>query len=148
MTGWLPRALECPATAGAAALAAIRYGTYSREANTLVTVSRSGALTFKMTKRTATFKAPDAPTGPPAEQDIPLAVPKKTRLYVDQTQRERECAVDMHRIFQRDLCKLRLATARAYVKARPERVVAAASLSQLQWLAPFPRRSHVPADYR
>ena len=50
------------------------------------------------------------------ERDIPLAVPKKTKLYVEQTQREREQAVDMHRIFQRDLCKLRLSTARAYVK--------------------------------
>jgi len=84
----------------------------------LVTASRSGALTFKMTKRTATFKAPETPSGPPPEQDIPLAVPKKTRLYVEQTQRERDCAVDMHRIFQRELCKLRLATARAYVKVR------------------------------
>ena len=27
--------------------------------------------------------------GPPAEQDIPLNVPKKTKLYVEQTQRER-----------------------------------------------------------
>ncbi len=32
---------------------------------------------------------------PPAPQ-----VPKKTRLYVEQTQRERENAADMHRIFQ------------------------------------------------
>ena len=54
--------------------------------------------------------------GPPPEQDIPLNVPKKTKLYVEQTQRERDSAVDMHRIFQRDLCKLRLSTARAYVK--------------------------------
>lgn len=43
-------------------------------------------------------------------------VPKKTRLYVEQTQRERDCASDMHRTFQRDLAKLRLTTARAYVK--------------------------------
>ncbi len=43
-------------------------------------------------------------------------MPKKTKLYVEQTQREREQAIDMHRIFQRDLCKLRLATARSYVK--------------------------------
>ena len=55
-------------------------------------------------------------SGPPSEQDVPLAVPRKTRLYVEQTQREREQGVDMHRIFQRDLCKLRLSTARAYVK--------------------------------
>lgn len=49
-------------------------------------------------------------------QDIPLNIPKKTKLYVEQTQREREQAIDMHRIFQRDLCKLRLSTARAYVR--------------------------------
>ncbi len=43
-------------------------------------------------------------------------VPKKTRLYVEQTQREREQASDMHRAFQRDLARMRLTTARAYVK--------------------------------
>jgi len=96
--------------------AAIRFGQYAREANSLALVSRSGALTIKMTRRTATFKASEAASGPPPEQDIPLAVPKKTRLYVEQTQREREQALEMHRIFQRDLCKLRLTAARAYVK--------------------------------
>lgn len=48
--------------------------------------------------------------------DIPLNIPKKTTLYVEQTQRERDHATEMHRHFQRDLCKLRLTTARAYVK--------------------------------
>ena len=54
--------------------------------------------------------------GPPPEQDIPLAIPKKTKLFVEQTQRERDNASLMHRTFQRDLCKIRLETARAYVK--------------------------------
>jgi Bardet-Biedl syndrome 1 protein len=108
---------------------ALQYGTYSREANTLVTISRSGALTFKMTKRTATFKAPDTPSGPPHEQDIPLAVPKKTKLYIEQTQREKDQAMEMHRVFQRDLCKLRLNTARAFVKTIADGGSALASLS-------------------
>ena len=43
-------------------------------------------------------------------------MPKKTKLYVEQTQRERDMAPEIHRRFQRDLCKLRLTTARAYVK--------------------------------
>ncbi len=43
-------------------------------------------------------------------------VPKKTRLYVEQTQREREQASEMHRVFQKDLARMRLATARTYVK--------------------------------
>ena len=54
---------------------------------------------------------------------MPLNVPKKTKLYVEQTQREREQAVDMHRIFQRDLCKLRLSTARAYVRVLTDNTV-------------------------
>merc|ERR1712224_733490 len=41
-----------------------------------------------------------APPGPPPERDIPLDVPKKTKLYVEQTTREKENAIDMHRIFQ------------------------------------------------
>ncbi|RYG50929.1 hypothetical protein EON67_04375 [archaeon] len=94
----------------------MRFGTYSREPFSLVLASRSGALTFKMAKRTASFKATDVPSGPPPEQDIPIPVPKKTKLYLDQMQRERDQAREMHRIFQRDLCRLRLATARAYVK--------------------------------
>jgi hypothetical protein len=115
-------------------------------------------------------------SGPPPEQDIPLQVPKKTKLYVEQvlhvvwlththiqsliyvlthsyahsfsqlsthplihprlqphphpyttsyytrtlpltqTQREREHAPEIHRAFQRDLCKMRLEASRAYVK--------------------------------
>lgn len=109
---------SCVATVGGTdTITALRFGTYSREANTLVTVSRSGSLTFKMTKRTATFKALEASTGPPPEQDIPLAVPKKTKLYLEQTQRERDHAADMHRLFQLELRKLRLAAARAFVKS-------------------------------
>ena len=89
-------------------------------------------------------QGPEGPPGPPPEQDIPLNVPKKTKLYVEQTQRERDQATEMHRLFQvcsaralllagggggltvvlvpffvavqRDLCKLRLTTARSYVK--------------------------------
>lgn len=45
-----------------------------------------------------------------------LQVPKKTRLYLEQTKRETEQAPDMHRIFQRDLAKLKLTAARTYVQ--------------------------------
>lgn len=94
----------------------MRFGRFGREDNVLVCTTRSGALSVKILPRMANLEVSSAHTGPPPEQDIPLNVPKKTKLYVEQTQREREQAVDMHRIFQRDLCKLRLSTARAYVK--------------------------------
>jgi len=94
----------------------LRFGRFGREDNTMIMTHASGALSIKILPRHASLEASGAAAGPPPEQDIPLNVPKKTKLYVEQTQREREQAVDMHRIFQRDLCKLRLSTARAYVK--------------------------------
>jgi Bardet-Biedl syndrome 1 protein len=94
-----------------------RFGRYGREDNTLVLVSKSGSLQIKMLPRTANLEpSKGLNTGPPPEQDIPLKIPKKTKLFVEQITREKEVGTEMHRIFQRDLCKLRLATARAYVK--------------------------------
>jgi Bardet-Biedl syndrome 1 protein len=105
---------------------AIRFGQYSREMNSLAVIGRSGYLHIKMTKRTASFKpgeqhphhlgAAGGAGGAIPEQDIPLAIPKKTRVYLENTQREKEHALEMHRVFQRDLTKLRLTTARAFVK--------------------------------
>jgi Bardet-Biedl syndrome 1 protein len=95
----------------------MRVGKYGREDSTLVMVLKSGAVVVNMLPRTARLDANAAPVqGPPAEQDMPLKVPKRTNLYVEMTQREKDFGVDMHRVFQRDLCKLRLQTARAYVK--------------------------------
>lgn len=42
------------------------------------------------------FDDRDAISGPPLAQSIRLNVPKKTKLYVDQTMRERENAVGMY----------------------------------------------------
>jgi len=97
-------------------LTALRFGSYGREESALICIGASGSLTIKMMQRQADLDASTAPAGPPPEQDVPLSIPKKTKLYVEQTQREREQATEMHRIFQRDLCKLRLSTARSYVK--------------------------------
>lgn len=51
-----------------------------------------GSLIVKILKRTAVFDDKDS-SGPPTAQSIRLNVPKKTKLYVDQTLRERENAV-------------------------------------------------------
>lgn len=98
------------------AVQAMVFGTYGREEHSLLCITTSGALTIKIWRRTADVDALNFTAGPPVEQEIPLNIPKKTRLYVEQTQRERDCGPDMHRMFQKDLCKLRLSTARAYVK--------------------------------
>uniref|UniRef100_UPI00398EA0D9 BBSome complex member BBS1-like n=1 Tax=Pristiophorus japonicus TaxID=55135 RepID=UPI00398EA0D9 len=79
--------------------------------------TKGGGLIIKILKRTAVFEDKDTSPGPPLAQSIKLSVPKKTKLYVDQTLRERENAVAMHRAFQTDLYRLRLSVARAYAKA-------------------------------
>mmetsp|Transcript_23512 Transcript_23512/g.51569 ORF Transcript_23512/g.51569 Transcript_23512/m.51569 type:complete len:590 (+) Transcript_23512:193-1962(+) len=93
----------------------MKLGTFGREEGSMVLSFKNGALMVKILQRNANLEVSSAAPGPPPEQDIPLDVPKKTKLYVEQTSREREQAIDMHRTFQRDLCKLRLSTARAYV---------------------------------
>jgi len=101
-------------------VSALRFGTFGREDNTLAIVhGRNGSITVKMLRRTMDLDVSGGflpPTGPPSEQDIPLQIPKKTKIFVDQTEREREKASAIHRAFQRDLCKMRLDTARSYVK--------------------------------
>lgn len=118
----------------------MRFGPYGREEAALATVGRAGTLVIKMLQRTANLEPSGAPPGPPPEQEVPLAIPKKTKLYVEQTQREREQATEMHRVFQRDLCKLRLSTARAYVKVLTDGQVRARLLPTPRARAPRARR--------
>ncbi|XP_054622936.1 Bardet-Biedl syndrome 1 protein [Dunckerocampus dactyliophorus] len=95
----------------------ICFGRYGREDGTLIMTTKGGGLIVKILKRTAAFEDRDSTPGPPAAQSIRLNVPKKTKLYVDQTLRERENGVAMHRGFQMDLIRLRLTAAKAYAKA-------------------------------
>uniref|UniRef100_A0A670YY80 Bardet-Biedl syndrome 1 n=1 Tax=Pseudonaja textilis TaxID=8673 RepID=A0A670YY80_PSETE len=95
----------------------IAFGHYGREDNTLIMTTTGGGLIIKILKRNSTFHKGDATAGVPVTQSTKLNVPKKTKLYVDQTLRERECAVAMHQVFQTDLRRIRLTAARAYVRA-------------------------------
>ncbi|BFZ06952.1 hypothetical protein BsWGS_09991 [Bradybaena similaris] len=95
----------------------MRFGKFGREDGTLVMSAKCGGLYVKILKRTATFDEKDISAGPPKAQSVKLNVPKKTKLFVDQTQRERDLAVAMHRTFQRDLARLRLRVMKEYVKA-------------------------------
>ncbi|KAF4738726.1 Bardet-Biedl syndrome 1 protein, partial [Perkinsus olseni] len=98
-------------------VAGVCLGPYGREEATMAVSTKAGAVILKILQRDVKLNTKEGSTaGPPPEQDIPLNVPKKTRLYIEQTEREREQPVEIHRAFQRDLCKLRLRTAREYVK--------------------------------
>ena len=84
----------------------------------------------KILQRQANLTVSTVKAGAPPEQDIPLKVPQKTTLFVELTQREREngpgktnptknltnvLIIEMHRQFQKDLCRLRLKTAQTYL---------------------------------
>lgn len=102
---------------------AIRYGRFGREDNALVYVTRSGALTVKILRRNQTFDPIAATAATPHASSTNLVVagqkfvvPKKTKLFVEQTMRERENASAMHRQFQLDFQRMRLIAARQYVE--------------------------------
>ncbi|XP_068615019.1 Bardet-Biedl syndrome 1 protein [Brachionichthys hirsutus] len=99
------------------AVTSICFGRYGREDGTLIMTTKGGGLMVKILKRTAALDDRDNAPGPPLAQSIRLNVPKKTKLYVDQTLRERENAGAMHRAFQMDLSRMRLSAAKAYVRA-------------------------------
>jgi Bardet-Biedl syndrome 1 protein len=44
-------------------------------------------LTIKIWKRSTDVDSMNSNSGPPPEQDIPLQVPKKTKLYVEQVEK-------------------------------------------------------------
>lgn len=96
---------------------ALEFGPFAREQNALVLITRSGALSVKMLPRSVTLDTNTDEGGPPPEQDIPIPVPPKTRVAVDNANRERGVAADMHAAFQRDLFKLRLSTARMFASS-------------------------------
>ncbi|XP_015251652.1 PREDICTED: Bardet-Biedl syndrome 1 protein [Cyprinodon variegatus] len=98
------------------AVTSICFGRYGREDGTLIMTTKGGGLMVKILKRTAAFDERDGAPGPPLAQSVRLNVPKKTKLYVDQTLRERENGLAMHRAFHMDLSRMRLAAARTYFK--------------------------------
>ena len=74
-------------------IVSMKYGRFGREDNTLVMVGRSGGLTIKILKRTAKFTIKEFGELPAQTVNSKLNIPKKTKLFVDQTMREREQSV-------------------------------------------------------
>jgi hypothetical protein len=65
----------------------------------LIAVLEGGALDVRFLPRR--LQAPTAASTSSAEEQTPLNVPKKTKLYIEFAQREREQAQALHHSFQR-----------------------------------------------
>ncbi len=71
----------------------MKFGRFGREEASLLLVTQGGALVIKILKRTANLNVKELAPGPPKTQSLKLNVPKKTKVFVDQTVLERESGV-------------------------------------------------------
>ncbi|KAG7206138.1 hypothetical protein KM043_003530 [Ampulex compressa] len=93
-------------------VSAIKYGRMGQEERTMAMVTVGGGLCIKILKRTADFSDNHLTSGPPANDSTKFSIPKKTRLFVEQTIRERSESKKIHNTFQQGLLRLRLTVAK------------------------------------
>ncbi|XP_011313154.1 Bardet-Biedl syndrome 1 protein [Fopius arisanus] len=99
-------------------VSAMKYGRMGQEERAMAMVTIPGGLAVKILKRTANFSArPHTSKSITERCQSTFAIPKKTRLFVEQTIRERAEAKKIHNSFQQGFLRLRLTVAR---KARQE----------------------------
>lgn len=97
---------------------AMTFGRLGQEEHVLILVTSDGSLIVKILKRTAEFSITeniyDIKTAS-EEASGNLQIPKKTKIFVEQTLREKENAAAIHNSFQSELWRMRLTAARATV---------------------------------
>ncbi|GAB0098228.1 Bardet-Biedl syndrome 1 [Sergentomyia squamirostris] len=106
-------------------VSAMTFGRLGQEDHVLALVTVDGSLIIKILKRTAEFLPRligNEVTGRVSNQSAQetsntgnLRIPKKTKVFVEQTIRERENAAAIYQSFQSELWRLRLTAARATV---------------------------------
>ncbi|KNC56413.1 bardet-Biedl syndrome 1 protein [Thecamonas trahens ATCC 50062] len=107
------------------------FGCYHREQRTLLIAHESGALSVKMLPRSqvSALTSSAGATGPLAEQTVPLALPQRTQVWLDQAKREHSAALGMHQTYQKALFQLKLNTLREYVKLLQQSAGTSASVT-------------------
>ncbi|CAK1552616.1 unnamed protein product [Leptosia nina] len=98
----------------------IKFGQLGREEHVLIIITSSGNLMLKILKRTANFNAHAAGIETSDSISIglkPWHIPKKSKLFLEQSLRERENAKAMHETFQHELSRLRLVASKTLLEA-------------------------------
>ncbi|XP_015124147.1 Bardet-Biedl syndrome 1 protein homolog [Diachasma alloeum] len=94
-------------------VSAMKYGRMGQEERAMAMVTIPGGLAVKILKRTANFSARPGTSHSITELgQSTFAIPKKTRLFVEQTIRERAEAKKIHNTFQQGFLRLRLTVAK------------------------------------
>lgn len=90
----------------------MQYGRMGQEERTIAMVTVGGGLCMKILKRTADFNTNNSISNLSSSNTSKFSIPKKTRLFIDQTIRERAEAKKIHNTFQQGFLRLRLTTAK------------------------------------
>eukprot|EP01016_Furgasonia_blochmanni_P049513 TRINITY_DN7522_c0_g1_i5.p1 TRINITY_DN7522_c0_g1~~TRINITY_DN7522_c0_g1_i5.p1 ORF type:complete len:322 (-),score=59.99 TRINITY_DN7522_c0_g1_i5:21-986(-) len=98
----------------------LRFGVFGREDGCLVVVHKTKGIDVKILQRQFNINNYGARPAQLQDQDVPLNLPKKTKLFFEQSQRERDQAGDMYRNYQKDLLKMRLKVSQVYHKLLSE----------------------------
>lgn len=94
----------------------MKFGKFSKNEECLVIITDSGSLFVKSLSKTVNLDVTSHIFQQKSGDDVNLNVPKKTKLYLDLIEREKEVAGNMNSVFQNDLIKLRHKTLDTYVK--------------------------------
>ncbi|KRX04415.1 WD40-repeat-containing domain [Pseudocohnilembus persalinus] len=102
---------------GDAVVTAMKFGPFGREDGTLILVYKNKGLDIKMLIRQFNVQnyINQALQNEQNQEEKPLALPKKTKLFIENSLREIDDPVSMHKVFQKDLMKMRLKTAQTYL---------------------------------
>ncbi|GMT31134.1 hypothetical protein PFISCL1PPCAC_22430, partial [Pristionchus fissidentatus] len=85
----------------------IKFGAFGREEAALIVGTKPGGLIVKLFRRMAVLSDMAEIAPPKLAHHYKLKIPRRTKLYIDQAQRERDNPVHMHQMYQRDLFLLR-----------------------------------------
>ncbi|CAD6184612.1 unnamed protein product [Caenorhabditis auriculariae] len=94
----------------------IKYGHYGREEGALVICFKDGSVCVRMFRRKANFDEKRDLNPHPATHTLKLAIPKKTKLFIDQSVRERDHGDRINQTYQKDLFLLRCRVAESYAE--------------------------------
>jgi Bardet-Biedl syndrome 1 protein len=96
---------------------AMVFGGFGGERRCLITAHAMGSVRVRVLPRRARLESAAVDSSsPPDEQDVPMDLPKRTRLHVQNIHREQAEAPEIWRSLERDRRRLRLAVMREYVK--------------------------------
>ncbi|KAA3681898.1 Bardet-Biedl syndrome 1 protein [Paragonimus westermani] len=95
---------------------AAQFGPFDREAGSLALITHSGALCLLLVKRSAQFRPLDVISRHPNAQMARLELPKKTKLFLDLADREKEHAHEIYGRYNHDLVLLRCTVAKAFLE--------------------------------